>query len=469
MTVTLITDKERYQGLSTDTKPAGADIGSEFFEEDTGKKFRMASSGWVAEAVEILGDGGYPLDDNHPMPVGGDSVYSKNIDIDGSDIGTFTGSITDMVDDLDTTITDSTVTNPKYFEIKLNRPVENSSMKFCSPETRNFSNVKIILKDRSGTTLTVVDYSGDNTKYSSNEYQYPLTAWCTARVEFHTADRVDINWNLIESSQLIHRTSKLVDINNSTETPLGIGATFTGQWVRTSNFVQAIVDVVTDQDSAVEGLRIELSNDASTVIHSHSFSILSNTPDGHHYPSELELVYYRIKYTNGAVAQTTFKLYTTLVDSMIEEGHVHNLDYALQDDHPAPTVRAVQTGKKPNGDYVNAGYTTAGNPKSSIEEYDDAVSPFRKDIEGNGIQTVGTTPVELVFTGTPTREITVTSLHTNSGYIYIGESSITSAGANSIDYLRPGERYAISFDDVTNPIYIVGSAAGQQYIAGAIL
>lgn len=469
MSIVLISDKARYQGLSTDTKPAGAVIGSEFFEEDTGKKFRKGESAWIAEATEILGDSGFPIDDNHPLPVGGDSLYAKNIDVAGSDIGTFTGSITDLVDNLDTTIVDSTATNPKYFEIKLNRPVDNTSIKFCSPAGKNFSNVKIILKDRAGTTVGGDDDSANNTDYPSNSYNWDLVPWCTIRVEFHTADEVQINWALINRSQEVHTEVKLVDKGNSTLATLGVDQEWVGEWKSTINFVQAVIDVTTDQDSAPNGLAVELGNDGATAIHTHRYSILANTPDGHHYPSELENKYYRVRYKNGGTEQTVFKLSTTLFNTMVEEGHAHNLDYPLETDHPAPVLRAVQTGFTPGGTSVNAGYTTAGNPKASIEEYDDSVSPFRKDLEGKGIQTVNTTAVPLVFTGTPTRSISVTALEGNDGHLYVGKSNVTSAGLNAFDVIPAGQNWTIDYDDADNPIYIVGSATGQQYIAGAVL
>jgi hypothetical protein len=289
------------------------------------------------------------------------------------------------------------------------------------------------------------------------EYRYTGSSWVKEIVEARI---------LSGSGDVLYK--KLVDTDNQTTDVLDPDETYTGEWVKTDDYVMAIIDVVTDQDSATGGLVIELSDDGQNVIHSHSFSILANTPDGHHYPSELELDYYRIKYTNGGIIQGTFKLYSTLFDTMVEEGHVHGLDHELQDDHPAPIIRAVQTGKKPNGDYVNAEYTTGGNPKTSVEEYDDSVSPFRKNIEGKGVQTVGTSAVELAFTGV-TRSIMVTALETNTGYIYIGKSDVTSAGANSIEILRPGENFTIDYDDVDNAIYVVGSASGQEYIAGAVL
>lgn len=305
-----------------------------------------------------------------PLSINIGYVYASDIDVAGSSVGTFTGEITDLVDSLDSTLSSETDDNPKYFEIKLVRPVENTSIKFCSPVGKNFSNVKIILKDRSGAELYTMDDSSNNTDYQSKDYYWPQVAWCTIRVEFHTTDQVHINWSIIEKLLPVTLSVKHIDDLNSTTSNLTASGQWTGKWVDTRHYVQSIIDITTDQEGE---LIIDLSRDGSTVVHSHRYNILPNNPDGHHYPSELELTYYRLRYINGSSDQTVFKLYSTLFNTMVEEGHSHGLDYGLQDDHPAPIIRAIQTGKKPNGDYVNAEYTAGGNPKASIEELDDTV------------------------------------------------------------------------------------------------
>jgi hypothetical protein len=317
-----------------------------------------------------------------PISLNLGSIYASDIDVAGSDIGTFTGEVTDLVDDLDSPILDETSTNPKYFEIKLERPVENASIKFCSPDDGDFSNVKIVLKDRGGTTLYTCDNSSNNTKYKSNVYDWPVTAWCSVRVEFHTTDAVKLNWALIEKEIPVSLHIKHVDRSNATTTPLGASETWTGEWIATTNYVQAVVDIVTDQSGT---LFIELSADGVTVDHYHTYNILENTPEGHHYPSELELSFYRLKYTNGGTEQGTFRLFSTLFTTSVEEGHAHGLDFALQDDHPASIVRSVLVAKKPNGDYENIDATTGGNLKISLEELETAVEEsLRQYPEGTG-------------------------------------------------------------------------------------
>lgn len=404
----------------------------------------------------------------NPLPINLLTITAKDIDTSGSDIGTFSGEVTDLIDDLDSYIEDNSATNPKWFEIKLKRPVENTSIKFCSPEGFTFSRVKIILKDRSGTTLVTVDKTSDSTAYSSNEYNWKLTPWCTIRIEFYTSSTVAISWAIIEQTIRTKSVRKFIDEGNSSSDTLDADEVFTGTWINTLDYAQALVGVTTDQDAASAGLRLELSDDGKNVRHAHTYDVLANTPDGHHYPSPLDLEYFRVKYTNGGTGQGSFSLHTTLMTGAVEDGHAHSMEYQIDASHPAPIRRTVLVAKKPNDEYVNIEATTAGNLKSAIEEYDDAVTPFRKDMEGGGKIAVGTTAVEVTFTGV-TRSIIISADIANSGVLYVGKSNVTSAGANAVAFLQAGESVTIDYDDSSNAVYVVASIASQNFWKGALL
>jgi hypothetical protein len=94
--------------------------------------------------------------------------------------------------------------------------------------------------------------------------------------------------------------------------------------------------------------------------------------------------------------------------------------------------------------------------------------PIRKDMEGGGKISVGTTAVEVTFTGTTTT-IIISADPENTGTLYVGKSDIDSSGNNSLTFLEAGEDIAIRYDDSENPIYIVASVASQNYFKGALL
>jgi len=132
-------------------------------------------------------------DAQYPVSVDGDSVYAKDISNDiHTDIGTFTGDIFSLVNDYDVEITDVTATNPKTFTIQFNRPISSDRIGMGSG-TGDFSNVKILMKDLSGTVRVTVDDSANNTKYTSNVYVFPPNVFIEMVVEFHTTDPVKLN------------------------------------------------------------------------------------------------------------------------------------------------------------------------------------------------------------------------------------------------------------------------------------
>ena len=106
----------------------------------------------------------------------------------------------------------------------------------------------------------------------------------------------------------------------------------------------------------------------------------------------------------------------------------------------------------------------------SVDSYGDTVkSPsVRSNLEGGGKISVGTTPVEVTFSGTTTM-ILITADIDNTGVLYVGKSNVTSSGSNSITYLQPGDALEISYDDSSNALYVVGSTSGQYFWKGALL
>lgn len=127
----------------------------------------------------------------NPLPVDGDSVYSKDIWESESAIGDFSGSITDLFDNLQTVITNSTSDNPKTLLIVFNRTVISNVIGFGCEGGGNFSNVKVEIINSGTVYTTVYDDSADNTKYTTLTAQLPATAGFNGlRITFHTSDTI---------------------------------------------------------------------------------------------------------------------------------------------------------------------------------------------------------------------------------------------------------------------------------------
>lgn len=90
------------------------------------------------------------------------------------------------------------------------------------------------------------------------------------------------------------------------------------------------------------------------------------------------------------------------------------------------------------------------------------------NLEGKGNITIGTSQVELNFTGT-TRFIRIRADIGNSGVIYIGKTGVLSNGTNDFARLYAGDEITIPYNDSANPLYAISGTASQKINVGALL
>ena len=138
---------------------------------------------------------------------------------------------------------------------------------------------------------------------------------------------------------------------NTSTTPLGAGATFTGKGVETLDYVQINVNYYADQDAAENGVRFQFSPNGDDWFDA--------TPDFNYVVGEYRTFqlgiygrFFRVVYTNGSIAQSQFSIETILL-SQQSLTSLHRVDSPITDDRSVNLVKAVITGKQPDGDYVN--------------------------------------------------------------------------------------------------------------------
>lgn len=108
-------------------------------------------------------------------------------------------------------------------------------------------------------------------------------------------------------------------------------------------------------------------------------------------------------------------------------------------------------------------------PVVGIDENGNVIkNAVRQDMEGGGKISVGTTAIEVTFTGTTT-SIILTADVFNTGLLYIGKSNVASNGNNAMTFLEAGEPATIEYEDGDNPVYVVASIANQNFFQGALL
>lgn len=144
----------------------------------------------------------------------------------------------------------------------------------------------------------------------------------------------------------------LVSTTNSTSANLGGGAAFTGTWEDSLNYGTISIGILSDQDSAVDGLAIEYSADGATKIQDDTFSIFANT--GKTFTFSPTNRYFRIVYTNGATPTTSLNIQTILKPFGFKPSS-HNIKNAIVDDDDAELVKAVLTAKQQDLTYSNVG------------------------------------------------------------------------------------------------------------------
>lgn len=90
------------------------------------------------------------------------------------------------------------------------------------------------------------------------------------------------------------------------------------------------------------------------------------------------------------------------------------------------------------------------------------------NLTGEGDLTVGTSEVEVTFTGTPS-SIRIRADKNNTGTIYIGKTGVLSDGSNDFVRLDAGDEVIIDYNDTTNALYAISDTAAQVLNRGALL
>lgn len=185
---------KRLTCLSTDTKPTTKlTLGSTIIEEDTGNEDQWGESGWFPKGVSVLANDGNLVSVQNPFPVNGDRVYSKDIDLDNSDIGDFSGEIADLFNSRTSTITTSE-DNPSLI-VALQSPIHNQEITLLTA-SGSFRNVTAVVKSAAGTTLDTDDsIAGDATPRTEYTLVFPSAEkWCVLELSFATTEDVTIGF-----------------------------------------------------------------------------------------------------------------------------------------------------------------------------------------------------------------------------------------------------------------------------------
>lgn len=128
-----------------------------------------------------------------PVPINIDAIYKEDIDVENSDMGNFSGSITDVFDNLQSLIIDDTSNNPKILKVAFQNTMSSSTMGFgCDDLTKGFgSHITIKLLGSGEVVLKTVEHYPPTP--NSSKADLGVAFFNGIIFEFNTADTVSVS------------------------------------------------------------------------------------------------------------------------------------------------------------------------------------------------------------------------------------------------------------------------------------
>jgi len=203
--------------------------------------------------------------------------------------------------------------------------------------------------------------------------------------------------------------NSVISAGNSTSVALGIGAVFTGAAEDVTEYADIRVTVFADQVGAVDGLQIQQSSNGTNWDTSDAYSIPAGT--NRTFSAAANSKFFRVVYTNGAAAQTAFRLQSKLCKSYTKGSSVRPQD-ARSNENDYEEMLSHLMGY--NGTTWDRLRSTVANGL--------AVDVTRLPALATGTNSIGyLTPTTLVVTGTAAANtaLTVTLPASNAQFHYI--------------------------------------------------
>jgi hypothetical protein len=154
-------------------------------------------------------------------------------------------------------------------------------------------------------------------------------------------------------------SNDIVDVANSSTAPLLANGVFTGPSTNVLSYAQVAVSIISDQESATDGLQIQFSSDGVNWDHLHSATYTPH-PSAALLQAQPHSKFYRIVYTNGGVNQTFFRL-QSILHPFAGNGSIIESDAIVKPSDDALVVKSILTGKNIlTGNYVDVRATPEG-------------------------------------------------------------------------------------------------------------
>jgi len=255
---------------------------------------------------------------------------------------------------------------------------------------------------------------------------------------------------------------KLISVANSTVAPLGANQTFIGIAEDVSDYSSISINLWTDQKSLTDGIRMEFSPDgiAWDKVKPHT----ATAGKDHNFLLTVITRYFRMVFTNGAIAQTTFRL-QVIYHKYKNKAISFRVDEPIDTDEYTELSRSVLVGASAGGGHFsNVEVDSKSNLSVHIDEPKTAfgevqVAERTPQAQINFVYGVNTEMVDVNISGSGS----VTQVNGNAE-ISTGAAANSSADVVSKKLLkiRPGQGMEIVFSALFDI-----PAAGSEQAGGA--
>jgi hypothetical protein len=257
---------------------------------------------------------------------------------------------------------------------------------------------------------------------------------------------------------------------NTSDITLSGGGNFTGTWRELWKFGGLQVSVFSDVSSAVDGFKVEFSYDGLTVHYTNTYTYNASSGGiGYIFPPEFK--FFRINYTNGAAAQTDFKLISTLKPTALFPSQ-SRITTALFDEAQVLLTKSVLSGKTSGGGggyvdvkvnpsgHLQTNSTISGTVTTTVTGTVTTSEATRSGTITQTQATVGLTAVRATVAGTAPsatrKKLMIKPSKNNTGSIYFGASTVTTS--TGMEIIGPDR---LEFELDSADYYLISDTAAQ--------
>lgn len=171
----------------------------------------------------------------------------------------------------------------------------------------------------------------------------------------------------------VKTVGSVVDANNSTTSTLGGGASFTGDSTDLLGYSAVCITLYADVDSAADGMSFEFSSDGTNWDDVYEFTLDNSESPTRRFQFPVTARYFRLVYTNGGGAQSTFRV-QTILHTANQLTSIHRISDDMSPDRSAQVMKTALFARKAGtGDLTLIDATAGGNLKISVQEVSDGL------------------------------------------------------------------------------------------------